>query len=635
MSTNKSADISDIVPSQIKRTRSISDDAGRSTARTADRKPVHADYTVGWICALKLEYVAAQVFLDEKHQALDHVHPTDDNDYTLGKIGRHNVVIAVLPKGEYGISSATGVAKNMLSSFPNVRIGLMVGIGGGAPSQKHDIRLGDVVVSAPCDGTGGVFQYDFGKAIQAGTFHTTGFLNQPPTFLRTAINGLEADHEIYGHQLEEAISTVLDKLPRLKKKYGRPSSITDRLYKSSTIHPSTSDQNCADCCGNDVSNIVFRADRTEEDDNPAIHYGLIASANQVMKDALTRDKLIREKDVLCFEMEAAGLMNQFPCLVVRGICDYSDSHKSKEWQGYAAMTAAAYTKDLLCRIPTHKIEAENRITDIVQCVHDGVEELLNIHYDQEDHKILEWLTHIDFAPQQREYIGIRQAGTCLWFLNSDAYMHWLQFDNQTLFCPGPPGAGKTITCATVIDDIYTRFKNDVSIGISYIYCDFRKQYEQKTQDLVASLLKQLTQRQTTIPEYVRTLHKKHDGAPKRSSLEELLDALRFVVSLYSKVFIIVDALDECQETDGCRKTFLSEMFKLQEANNINIFATSRFIPEIVHAFSQITHLEISAKDEDIQAYLDNHMTRLPSFVSRHVDLQEKIKERLCELSNGM
>lgn len=363
---DKSDNANITAPAQKKRGRSISDDAGRSAPGTAERILTPADYTVGWICALSVEYVAAQVFLDEKHQAPEHVHPSDDNDYALGKIGRHNVVIAVLPKGEYGISSATGVAKNMLHSFPNIRIGLMVGIGGGAPSQKHDIRLGDVVVSAPCDGTGGVFQYDFGKAIQDGTFHTTGFLNQPPRVLQTAVNGLEADYEIYGHKLEEAINNVLDKLPRLRRKYGRPLPISDRLYQSSAVHPLNNEENCASCCGNLSSDIVVRADRTEEDDNPAIHYGLIASANKVMKDALIRDSLIKEKDVLCFEMEAAGLMNQFPCLVIRGICDYSDSHKSKEWQGYASMTAAAYAKDLLSRVPPSKVEAESRITDLLQ-----------------------------------------------------------------------------------------------------------------------------------------------------------------------------------------------------------------------------------------------------------------------------
>ena len=124
------------------------------------------NYTIGWICAIKTEYVAAQVFLDEKHDGPETVSPHDNNDYTLGKIAKHNVVIAVLPNGEYGTSSATAVARDMLSSFPNVRTGLMVGIGGGVPSQRHDIRLGDIVVSVPSDGGAGVLQYDFGDTIQ-------------------------------------------------------------------------------------------------------------------------------------------------------------------------------------------------------------------------------------------------------------------------------------------------------------------------------------------------------------------------------------------------------------------------------------------------------------------------------------
>jgi nucleoside phosphorylase len=149
------------------------------------------DYTVGWICAISTEYVAAQAFLDEKQEGPEHVSVNDNNDYTLGKVGRHNVVIAVLPDGEYGTSSAVIVARDMLHSFPNIRIGLMVGIGGGVPSSKHDIRLGDIVVSAPRDGSGGVFQYDFGKTIQDQSFRTIGFLNQPPAILRTAMNGLK------------------------------------------------------------------------------------------------------------------------------------------------------------------------------------------------------------------------------------------------------------------------------------------------------------------------------------------------------------------------------------------------------------------------------------------------------------
>lgn len=233
-----------------------------------------------------------------------------------------------------------------------------------APSRKHDVRLGDIVVNAPRDGKGGVFQYDFGKTIQNQSFQTTGFLNQPPALLRGAVTDIKAEYESDGHKLEDAINSALEKKPRLQKKYKRPDRSSDRLYKSGTVHPRDTETSCEVSCGNLSSVIVSRRKRTDEDDDPAIHYGLIASANQLMKDATIRDKLAIENDVLCFEMEAAGLINQFPCLVIRGICDYSDSHKNKEWQGYAAMAAAAYAKDLLCRIAPNKVEAEKTIREI-------------------------------------------------------------------------------------------------------------------------------------------------------------------------------------------------------------------------------------------------------------------------------
>jgi nucleoside phosphorylase len=326
-------------------------------------KPNDKDYTVGWICAITAEYVAAQAFLDAQHEGPESVRTHDNNDYTLGRIGKHNVVIAVLPDGEYGLSSAACVASDMRHSFPNVRVGLMVGIGGGAPSQEHDIRLGDLVVSAPRNGKGGVFQYDIGKTIQDQSFRPTGFLNQPPMVLRAAVNGLRAQYESEGHQLEEAISSILKKKPRLQKKYQRPHLSSDKLYQSRIIHPPINDTNCSAVC--DPLYLISRQERAKDEDSLAIHYGLIASANQLMKDALLRDQFAIENNVLCFEMEAAGLMNQFPCLVIRGICDYSDTHKNKEWQGYAAMAAAAYAKDLLCRMPPNNVEAESKISNIL------------------------------------------------------------------------------------------------------------------------------------------------------------------------------------------------------------------------------------------------------------------------------
>jgi nucleoside phosphorylase len=340
------------------------DHAGKASP-SAPRQGLSRDnYTVGWICAINTEYVAAQLFLDEKHERPEDVTTHDNNDYTLGKVGKHNVVIAVLPYGQYGITSAASVGRDMLHSFPNVRIGLMVGIGGGAPSDKHDIRLGDIVVSTPGDGKGGVFQNDFGKKIQGQSFRLTGFLNQPPLVLLAAVNGLKAQYKIDGHQLEETINDILEKKPRLRKEYKRPDPSSDRLYQTKFVHPEN-EANCSVSCNKDLSNLKTRAIRAEDEDNPVIHYGLIASGNQLMKDAEVRDKFAKDMDILCFEMEAAGLMNHFPCLVIRGICDYSDTHKNKEWQGYAAMAAAVYAKDLLCRIAPSRVDAERKISDVL------------------------------------------------------------------------------------------------------------------------------------------------------------------------------------------------------------------------------------------------------------------------------
>ncbi|KAK6542461.1 hypothetical protein TWF694_006415 [Orbilia ellipsospora] len=324
------------------------------------------DYTVGWICTRETEYLAAQLSLDKKHPKLEcRPSPKDTNTYTLGEIAEHNVVIAALPDGSYGASSAAIVATNLLRSFPNVRVGLMVGVGGGAPKPPdHDIRLGDVVVSSPRNGNGGVLQYDFGKTIQGQGFQETSFLNQPPTSLRTAVMELKVKYRRKPGSLETVINSILEKEEEeLQEKLSRPDTSSDRLYLSKFAHPPNNETSCVYTCGVEPSNLVSRPERTKRPCAPVVHYGLIASGNQLMKDALRRDELANKRNVLCFEMEAAGLMNDFPCLVIRGICCYSDTHKNDEWKGYAALAAAAYAKDLLSQIPVDDIVMEKRISE--------------------------------------------------------------------------------------------------------------------------------------------------------------------------------------------------------------------------------------------------------------------------------
>jgi nucleoside phosphorylase len=295
---------------------------------------------VGWICALAIEMAAAVGMLDKRHDSLPQ-DSRDHNNYVLGQIGPHNVAITCLPAGVPGVTPAARVASHTLPTLTSLRFGLMVGIGGGVPSQENDIRLGDVVVSQPTKTFGGVIQYDFGKTVQEGKFERTGTLNRPPDVLLRAVASLQAKHLMEEPALSTYLSEMGSKFPRLASTSTFPGSEYDHLFEATYDHPAT-EVTCANCR---TDRLVTRTKRG--DTVPAIHYGLIASGNQVMRDGKTRERLRSELQVLCFEMEAAGLMDDFPCLVIRGICDYADSHKNKRWQPYAAATAAAYAKELL------------------------------------------------------------------------------------------------------------------------------------------------------------------------------------------------------------------------------------------------------------------------------------------------
>jgi nucleoside phosphorylase len=317
------------------------------------------DYTVGWICALQAELAASQAMLDEEHPDLLQ-DENDTNTYTLGRIGQHNVVLACLPK---------------------VRFGLMVGVGGGAPSNprddpRQDIRLGDVIVSNPEDSygkeeciylikskltkrTGGVLQYDFGKTIEDGKFIQTGSLNKPPAVLMTGVAKLQALHLRKGNAIRAHVNSMLESNPMMQQDFNYRNPEDDQLFQADYDHMG-SDEDCKNC---DEKRLVQRKPRTNV---PVIHYGLIGSANQMIRHGVTREKLRQETGIICFEMEAAGLMDNFPCIVIRGICNYSDTHAHRNWQPYAAATAAAYVKELLGVIPPVQVKRMPIAADAVK-----------------------------------------------------------------------------------------------------------------------------------------------------------------------------------------------------------------------------------------------------------------------------
>ena len=317
---------------------------------TATKQLSHNDYTVAWICALPHEKTAARNMLDELH--INPPQPEyDKNIYTFGGIHGHNVVIVC--QGDMGTTAAATVATRMDMVFRYLRFGLLVGVAGGVPDKK-DVRLGDVIISKGDGVSGGVVTHDRGKVTETG-FQTRPFLNGVPEVLRNAFNELASRHMDQDNKIAEYISQATARNPRFRQ-FNWP-NLDDYLYKSHYVHVDPMDVKC-DQCNKNEEHIVTRNIRDVPKNVPFVHFGTIASGNQVIKSAAERAGIAAtHPGVLAVEMEAAGLMNVFGCATIRGICDYADSHKNDGWQNYAAATAAACAREVLEIIPTMKLEA--------------------------------------------------------------------------------------------------------------------------------------------------------------------------------------------------------------------------------------------------------------------------------------
>jgi nucleoside phosphorylase len=320
---------------------------------SSKRKLRREEYTVGWICPLEVEQIAALEMLDEEHERLPQP-PTDHNVYTLGSIGGHNVVMAGLH--QTGNNSAATVVTQMRMTFPNLRFGLLVGIGGGVPVKTDNgmIRLGDVVVSKPAGEHSGAVQYDHGRA-ETGQFRRTGALAPPPAVLLSAAQDLAA------HRARTRKDPIAENIRRIDvdirglRKYKCPGSAQDHLYKPDYIHLDSA-VSCDKCECDPTQRVQRDIDEDESDDlHVVVHRGTIASGERVIKNGELRDDLAKQHGILCFEMEAAGALADFPCIVIRGISDYCDSHKNDQWQGYAAAAAAAYTRQLFFHMPVDEV----------------------------------------------------------------------------------------------------------------------------------------------------------------------------------------------------------------------------------------------------------------------------------------
>ena len=594
------------------------------------------DYTVAWIAALPLELAAAKKMLDEEHYPLPQ-NLADTNIYIFGSIGKHNVVMACLPVGKMGNNSAVTVATLMKSRFRWLRFGLLVGIGGGVPTNKIDIRLGDVVVSQPNQGRGGVVQYDFGKSTPNG-FKRTGFLNTPPDILLGALSEYQAtnlspDESLTSHAFNAKHTAGL--VP------DHPTP--DLLFEANYDH--VGGDLCEECSRDRLLKPTSHKNR-----QTMIYYGTIASGNQVIKDARTRDQLSRELGgVLCFEMEAAGILNSFSCLVIRGICDYADSHRQKKWQHYAATTAAAYAKELLLIVPpiqsTNEIINDSKALTLYRSKKSGAI-LKRSEWDMVDEAPLSFREHIsDYEPDRTywEHLRKRCPRTATWIFKSEEFQNWLA--RQTTCCiwlTGKIGSGKTVVTSSILERLIDEYAQNLDPIFHFFYSHSHKT-RLKAADSFQSFIKQLLNYLDTYEidwSHDITTYLLRFFGPKSSppTFDEVIERIFIPLSkLVARATYVIDGLDECEAGEASK--VLRVFRRLTLRGEVRFLVSGRESLDVTQSISGSIKISISEKHarEDVQEFVNWRIAERMQErqLTENSRLLEEIKKTLIDKADRM
>jgi Cdc6-like AAA superfamily ATPase len=256
------------------------------------------------------------------------------------------------------------------------------------------------------------------------------------------------------------------------------------------------------------------------------------------------------------------------------------------------------------------------------------------HQLQQHQTIIDWLSPTDFPAQQHDIITRRQEGTGEWFLKSPEFTKWYQGDHKTLFCPGIPGAGKTMMAAIAIDHLCKTVRSD-EVGIAYVYCNYNSQGNQSVDALLSAILKQLLQSRPDIAEEAVQLYDSYIHKRKTPTTDEIFAALQATCANYTWVHIVVDALDESSDRDGARSGLVTKLRNLQSRSDIRLMVTSRFIPDIEQEFRSAPKLEVRATDEDVGRYVMGQIPRLPKCIQRDDEMKSLVQTKITEAVDGM
>ncbi|RDA90315.1 hypothetical protein CP533_0394 [Ophiocordyceps camponoti-saundersi (nom. inval.)] len=491
--------------------------------RPTDRR----EFEVAIICALTTEADAVEAlfdrYWDDEGPPYDKA-SGDPNAYSTGCIGRHNVVLAHMPT--MGKASAAAVASNCCASFPNIKLALVVGVCGTIPfmpGTNDEIVLGDVIISD------GVVQYDFGRRLPERFVRYDTLLDslgRPNTEIRSLLaklKGVRSQKVLRGKIISHINKLAED--PAMKVKY--PGVQHDLLFESTYRHLSV-DITCEDCgCS---GQLVYRSRLKEEMPQPAVHFGLLASGDSVMMDGEERDSMARQENIIGFEMEGAGVWDRFPCIVIKGACDYADSHKPMGWQKYAAATAAACAKAFLDYWSQRQ---EQR------------------HQDDRDRQCLNHLfvtdPRNDKTRIQDTKGGLLTDAYC-WVLQHPDFQHWYYgAESRLLWVRGDPGKGKTMLLCGIIDELRTSIHSRELL--SYFFCQVTDSRINTATSVLRGLIYMLVLQHPSLISHILCQYDIKGQAlfEDANAWEALSGILTAILQdpTFETAYLIVDALDEC------------------------------------------------------------------------------------------
>ncbi|KAI4852197.1 hypothetical protein E4T44_01647 [Aureobasidium sp. EXF-8845] len=377
----------------------------------------------------------------------------------------------------------------------------------------------------------------------------------------------------------------------------------------------------------------------DADDPIVIHRGTIASGEAVMRNGLQRDALAQEHKILCFEMEAAGALNDFPCLVIRGISDYSDSHKNDKWHGYAAAVAAAYARELFNHMPVEevkqcKVAEKGDINTATTVIEELVQNTQQAADNSEDARLKAWLNPPDASINFVDASNLRHTGTGRWFLESDRYVSFKSTPNARLWLRGIPGCGKTVLASTVIEDL--RLDDNADTAVIYFFFSFSDQVKQKLDDMLRSLIFQLSTSHTSTRLHVARLAESCQRGTQHPHTADLIRVFGEMIGQLQSVTVVLDALDECKE----RRELLGWITSFSTSTNqhCKFILLSRWESDIEDALASwlppngaIT-LEEEPIDEDLNAYIHYRLEtehNLKRMKSIHDEITDVLVTKAC------